>query len=632
MSKPSKKYPFVEEPRQPGFAVGKTRSLYLTMRDGVKIALDVTLPAGLDGKAPTILRQTRYHRRMNYKGLFKHPKVRGLLDQQQGSRQFFVTRGYAWVDICARGSGASSGWRPSPWSFEEIGDAREIVDWIVGQEWSNGAVGARGISYDGTAAEYLLYHHHPAVKAVAPRFALFDIYADIGMPGGIALDFFIKNWAQFNDALDRNRFDDVLRLILGFSRDGRKQLARSDHGGVADRIFASALRLRGPAARLIGASVRGVAPVDADDGTRVSAHMQERGRNLNVAQATETLEFRDDTNLSPNDPELTIDAFSPHSHIHQLRASGAATYHYSGWFDGAYQLSAIKRFHAYGNEKDQMILGPWEHSGRQNISPWETSRTPLFDHDAELLEFFDRHLIDGGEPAEENTRVRYYVMGAEVWKSAPTWPPPGVTHQDWFIGKSEGLTIDKQERRDGDVRILVTGRHGTGRASRWRSLLPMLSLTHYEGRSGPDIASFTSSQLAGDLEVVGHPIVDVKMSSTTNDPRLFVYLEDIAPDGSVHYVTEGLLRARHRRQKRDKPASHRDIPFRSFERADAQEVEPGERFKMTIDLLPTAYCFRAGHSIRIVLAGQDVDHFEAGPRGTHMIEARSVRLRLPVAP
>jgi predicted acyl esterase len=44
---------------------GRVRSSeYVTMRDGVKIAIDVTLPAdiGPGEKVPTILEQTRYHR------------------------------------------------------------------------------------------------------------------------------------------------------------------------------------------------------------------------------------------------------------------------------------------------------------------------------------------------------------------------------------------------------------------------------------------------------------------------------------------------------------------------------------------------------------------------------------------
>lgn len=625
-------HPFLPAPpRTPSHEAKRASSHYLEMRDGTRIAVDVTLPRGAaPGSLPTIVRQTRYHRRMNFRGPMRYPALRGLLDQQMKSRDYFVSRGYAWVDVCARGSGASSGFRTSPWSPNEVADGGEVVDWIVSQPWSNGRVGSRGISYDGTTAEFLLFNQHPAVRAVAPRFALYDIYADVAMPGGIKLEWFLEHWAQFNAALDRNRFDEVLRMILKLGRQGQLQLARSEQGGRRDALIAAALRLDRPAAALMGRAVAGVAPVDDDDGTAIAAHMSERTQNLNVALAAGQITYRDDPGESPFNDGLVIDEFSPHSHLDKLR-NHAAVYHYSGWFDGAYQRSAIQRFHAYGADHDQLILGPWEHSGKQNISPWESSRSSLFDHDAELLDFFDRHLLDETPTHEASSRVRYFTMGAERWQSAPTWPPPGVESMRWYPG--ENGTLGQTRGEGGEDRLLVVGRHGTGHASRWRSLLPILSITHYEARDGDDIVSYTSPPLNDAMEVTGHPIVSVALASTTSDPRLFAYLEDVAPDGTTRYVTEGMLRALHRREKREAPVEYKDIPYRTFRREDARPSEPGEKMVVKFDLYPTSYQFKKGHSIRLVLAGQDVDHFETGPNGSHMIERGSKTwLDLPVAP
>lgn len=588
------------------------------MRDGTRIAVDVTLPRGAKpGSVPTILRQTRYHRRMDFRGPFRHPRLRGFFDQHLKSREFFVSRGYGWVDVCTRGSGASGGERRSPWSMDEIEDGGEVVDWIVSQPWSNGRVGSRGISYDGSAAEFLLLNQHPAVRAIAPRFAVYDVYPDIAMPGGIRLEWFVKYWAMFNEALDRNRFDEVMDLILMLGREGHVQLASSSLGTVLDRAVATALALRKPAAGLVGRGIPGVAPVDDDDGESIVRHIAERANNLNVATATKNVVFRDDPVESDFDEDMWMDDISPRFYVDKLRGN-AAVYNYSGWFDGAYQKSAIMRFHAYQGGLDQLILGPWEHSGKQNVSPWEASRTPYFDHDAELLDFFDRHLVHDEPSVEKSSRVRYFTMGSERWQTSETWPPPNVATMRWYPDEEGKL---RRERGDGgEDRLLVVGRHGSGRASRWRSLLPMLSLTHYEPRSGRDIITYTSPPLTDEMEVTGHPIVSVAFASTTSDPRIFAYLEDVAPDGTTHYVTEGQLRATHRREKRDRPIEYRDIPYRTFERSDARQTSPGQRIIMKFDLLPMSYRFAKGHSLRLVLAGQDVDHFERGPEGTHMIE------------
>ena len=83
---------------------------------------------------------------------------------------FFTSHGYALVLVDVRGTGASFGTWPYPWTEDSIEDAREIVDWIVAQPWSNGKVGGYGISYLGTTAELLTALEHPAVQGVIPMF------------------------------------------------------------------------------------------------------------------------------------------------------------------------------------------------------------------------------------------------------------------------------------------------------------------------------------------------------------------------------------------------------------------------------------------------------------------------------
>jgi hypothetical protein len=143
-------------------------SRYLTMRDGVKIAIDVLLPKGLDpgAKIPAILDQTRYWRSFALRWPF-NLLDRGILNEPDKRR--FVTHGYAWVDVDVRGTGASYGHCPVPgFSADQIRDGAEIVDWVIQQPWSNGKVGATGTSYGGTTAELLLANRHPPFRAIAP--------------------------------------------------------------------------------------------------------------------------------------------------------------------------------------------------------------------------------------------------------------------------------------------------------------------------------------------------------------------------------------------------------------------------------------------------------------------------------
>jgi hypothetical protein len=131
---------------------------------------------------------------------------------------------------------------------------------------------------------------------------------------------------------------------------------------------------------------------------------------------------------------------------------------------------------------------------------------------------------------------------------------------------------------------------------------------------------YTSDPLSEALEVTGHPVATVYLSATSQDTNLFVYLEDVTPEGDVHYVTEGQLRAIHRRWQPSGTNLYATppIPARTFRRADAAPLIPGEVVPLTLDLLPTSYQFKQGHRIRIALAGADKDHFQLldGPAPT----------------
>ena len=112
-----------------------------------------------------------------------------------------------------------------------------------------------------------------------------------------------------------------------------------------------------------------------------------------------------------------------------------------------------------------------------------------------------------------------------------------------------------------------------------------------------------------DLEVTGQGVITLQAASTATDGNFIVYLEDVAPDGKVTYVTEGLLRALHRKLSTE-PAPYKTTdPYRSYNRKDGMPLVPGEAATLTFQLLPTSVLFKAGHRIRVAIAGADKDTF-----------------------
>jgi hypothetical protein len=255
----------------------ETRSLFLTMRDGTRIAIDLHLPKLTGGVArlPTIVRMTRYLRSLAHKN-----RVAGWLDVAKNFdiysdlRPRFLAAGYAWVDVDVRGTGASSGTWTSPWHADQVRDSGEIVDWIVKQPWSTGKVGSLGISYDGTAAEMLLVAKHPAVLAVAPLFSLYDVYADVAFPGGIHLAWFTEAWGRYNAALDRNAFHEAFATPIHLVA---RVAANDPSPRGADRLSAWLGRrdkqlFTDITERVLGVAIRGVRDVERPgDGTPTRA-------------------------------------------------------------------------------------------------------------------------------------------------------------------------------------------------------------------------------------------------------------------------------------------------------------------------------------------------------------------------
>ena len=100
---------------KPSYEGYSTSSTYIPMRDGVKIAIDIYLPEGLpsDKKLSAVLMQTRYWRAMQLRKPFKY-LIKSL--NKKDYIKAFTNYGYAVLSVDVRGSGASFGYRISPWS------------------------------------------------------------------------------------------------------------------------------------------------------------------------------------------------------------------------------------------------------------------------------------------------------------------------------------------------------------------------------------------------------------------------------------------------------------------------------------------------------------------------------------
>lgn len=558
----------------------KPHSQYITMRDGCNLAIDVFLPQSAVAKPhpktfSTIVVFTPYYRR------FK----RAVGSSQECSpntfkyRDQFVPYGYAVVVVDVRGTGASFGSRDSFRSPAERADSVEVVDWIVAQPWSNGRVGATGVSYLGAAADFLASTGHQAIKAIAPLFSVWDTYRDNYYPGGIQLK-----------ALTRI-YDD---LMIGLDHDRRDVLQQFAYFNSPD--------------------FQGPQPVDEDvDGALCAAAVQEHLANFRQTDFMTEFKFIDDS--LPYDETFTPATFSPHSYAKGVRKD-VAIYSVSGWMDGAgYMNGAISRFLTLKDNPRHLLLGPWDHGARINVSPWRDAEAAQFGLMPELLRFFDHYLDQRDTGLELEAPVHYFSMHDEQWRSALQWPP---ARNGLVFHVEEGHRLSQAlPGTSGFDEFKVDFSQGSGTGTRYERIAGVDSRTYYSDWHGRTdrLLNYLTPALADGMDIAGHVVLDFWLACDQPDAAIFIYLSEIESDGTERYVTEGLLRALSRKEIPAPETYQTTWPYHSLKRCDAKTMQPGEVHNIRLALLPTAWSFKPGSRIRISFAGADSDHCGQIPHG-----------------
>ncbi|GAB4235905.1 MAG: CocE/NonD family hydrolase [Methyloligellaceae bacterium] len=554
-------------------------SRYLEMPDGIRLAADIYVPEGdrPKGGFPALLHLTPYYRRFALKP--GAPPQTEACPNAARFRDMFVSRGYAMVVVDVRGTGASFGSRDSFRSPAEREDFRAVMDWVAGQDWCNGRLGATGISYVGAAADFAATTGHEALKAIAPISAVWDTWFDHLYPGGLLL----TNLASSYDALMRALDLDLRDKVAGYAY-------------FADPAFA------------------GPAPVDADeDGTMLRAAIREHAANVSLADFIREFPHRD--SALAYDPGFTPDCFSPHAYGAGVK-SDLAVLSISGWMDGGYMNGAIARFLTLGGARARLLIGPWDHGARTNVSPFRRRVEPEFELLAEILRFFDTHVGEQDTGLGEEARVHYFTIASEEWKAAQDWPPaPQRTCR--FHLAPEGRLQDTPGGAEATLRYTPDFGFGTGTGTRYGRLAALDIRDYYAdwGERSADLLRFAGAPLDEAVTLTGHPVLRLSLASTEKDAAVIAYLEDIAPDGTRRYVTEGMLRALHRKES-PPPATYRAAwPFHGCRQADAAPLQPGVPVTLTLALLPVSWRFGKGHRIALALAGADADNYIRLPYG-----------------
>jgi predicted acyl esterase len=533
------------------------------LRDGGHLLADVYRPQAA-GRFPVLIAASPYPRQIQDLGA-----PAGIIEA--GNSEFFVSRGYVHVIANLAGTGGSTGeWRL--FDEQERRDLYDLVEWAAGQPWSDGRVGMIGISYFAIAQAGAAVERPPHLQAIFPFELSADMY-EAAYHYGLFSASFITPWLT----------------MIGVTAPKGDSFWRGHVANLARRVLRTPFVHR-KMGNFNGESARGVLEL--------------------IMKAPYQAHPWDDLWRAVAVDHWTRDEFwDRRSVLAALENVDIPVYLGCDWDNVPMHLpSTFTAWHALrGNPHVRMAMLPPGGSSW----PWESMHV-------EALAWFDRYLKDRDTGITDGPRVRYWLPGAQEWRTSESWPP-AATYREFALGADGTLAA---EPGTGSRELLV---QGTGLARPSRALKS----------DPPSVLYWQSEPLAADLDVAGEIELRLTATSTANDTAWIVMLRDVAPDGTVADITGGWLRASLREV--DEAASRTGAPVLPCR--NPRLVPINEPVDYRIPLVPNARRFAAGHRIQLMLTSDDQPkdvpvflgyrHPPVGTTARNTVHATS-RLLLPV--
>jgi putative CocE/NonD family hydrolase len=567
----------------------KRISNYMTLQNGARLAYDLILPTQKGVPAseplPVLFKYTPYLRAFtifdkngkNLVTLFMDLKwyekamlrIRyWLSDQGNLMDPLFITKwlrnmvkhGYAVIIVERPGAGASFGVM-NPGMEVTANEADQILDWIASQPWCKGNIGMYGDSWNAMIQFTAASTGNPHLKAIFPAASPIEMY----------------------DALEYR-------------------------GGVYNKAFNSFF------ARVVPYLKNLATPVDGDkDGKLLAQARQERSGSPDAKEmATVVVQYPFRDTLMPNGKKLWEDGMALYPFIERINRSGIPIYMTTGWYD----IFLGDMFFWYDNltVPKRLTVRPLDHSGI------DANGSDL-DYGAEAQRWFDYWLKGIHNGIMDEPTIHYYLMGTSkkgAWQTSTQWPIEKQKLTSFYFEKGKTgsiasandgfLTTESPTDSDSFDAYTVDYTTASGKNSRWVAV--------EEAHKYPDMCSndkkaltYSTSPLEADTEVTGHPVVHLWLMTDTPDLDTFIYLEEVDRSGKSTYITEGTLRASHRKLSQA-PFNNLGLPFHSHYKSDLMPIQAGEPIELVFSLLPTSHRFHKGNSIRITVAFADADNFE----------------------
>lgn len=399
---------------------------------------------------------------------------------------YFAARGYAAVRVDIRGSGDSDGLLSDEYSRQEHDDALEVIAWLAEQPWCSGAVGMMGISWSGFNSLQVAARRPPALKAIITACSTDDRYDnDVHYLGGVPLACYMLPWAS---------------ALMAFNA-------------------------RPPDPAIVGERWR-------------EMWLERLDGNVDLAKLWLSHQARDD--------------YWRHGSIcEDYDAIKCPVLAVGGWAD-AY-VDAIFRMLKNLSVPRAALVGPWDHDWPMTARPG-----PQIGFLDEALRWWDHWLkgIDTGIMEEPMLRAWMqdpvppapdYEIRPGRWVAQAAWPPAS---QDQIVLQLTGTGLSEAgagAEPANPAQLSHCSPQTVGLdAGAWCAYGAPADMPTDQRRDDALSMSFDGEPLEERRELLGQPLVTLRLSADQPQATVTARLCDVAPDGSSTLITRGVLNLCHR--------------------------------------------------------------------------------------
>ncbi|MBI2771543.1 MAG: CocE/NonD family hydrolase [Burkholderiales bacterium] len=565
----------------------------VSMRDGVRLATDIFYPARagrrIAGQFPVILERTPYGKDQDSRS------ERNAAQPEPMSRAevaaFFTGHGYVVVYQDCRGRHKSEG--DFTKYLSDANDGHDTCAWIMSQDWCDGKIGTKGLSYAAHTQMAAACVKAPGLRAMVVDSGGFSNGYQSGIRQGGAYELKQAAWAV---------------------------------------MFAAEHSKRGAAEGF---------DLTAEDLERWFKRMPWRRGDSPLTPTPEYEDF-----LFDQWERGTFDDYWRQPGIfaegcYQDLKETAVTF-ISSWYD-VYTRSAVENYLGMTRHgaTPRLILGPWTHGNRWETFSGDVDFGPAAALEGNLarsfldlrLRWFDRYLKGRDNGVDQEPRVRLFVMGGGSgrknaqgrldhggrWRAASQWPVPGVAPHRMYMVAGGRLTPWAPEAHSshagfvfdpGDPVPTVGGSVVSRPPAILAGAYNQVQAPQFFGCKEPylplaerkDVLVFQSAPLPEDTEVTGSMEVTLWISSDAPDTDFTAKLIDVYPPsedypgGYAMNLTDGILRTRYR-DSWEHPAL----------------MVPGQLHEIHISTFPTSNLFKRGHRIRVDISSSNFPKFDVNP-------------------